>query len=300
FSVRRLTTEGDMDYIINLANEMGYAPIKTIKMASYNAARFFHLDHLIGSLTPGRYADIVLTDSLAKVNPLYVFKGGELIARDHQLLKNAQIDYSGMRTEGVPGLADLKPEDLDIRPIAVSEDGKEATVYLFDVFGRGHADFYREIQLPVENGKIVPVFQGQKLCRLSVIQRYAHGTRNVINGYFTGMYIGRGAVGTSFPAPVPYLAIAGMDSMEMWDCAQKIDQYSGACIAVENGEIKAKLPIEIYGMMADMTAQELLERTEAVDRAAAELGNDNTMGEPVVNKLLSLFISLHRFGFMKE
>lgn len=300
FSVHRLTTDGHMDYIINLANEMGFDPIKTIKMASFNAARFFHLDHVLGSLTPGRYADIVLTDSLAKVNPLYVFKGGELVAQDRKILKNATIDYTDMETEGVPGLGNLKQEELDVVPFRYSEDGKSAEVYLFDVFGRGHADFYKKIWLPVKDGKIVPEYNGQKLCRISVIQRYAHGERYIVNGYFTGMYIGRGAVGTSFPAPVPYLVVAGMDSSEMWYCAQEIDKYSGICIVSENNRIKAKLPIKIYGMMVNMPASELRENSDAIDEAVKELGNDNTIGEPVVNKLLSLFISLHRFGFMKE
>ena len=49
-----------------------------------------------------------------------------------------------------------------------------------------------------------------------------------------------------------------------------------------------------------MPASELRENSDAIDEAVKELGNDNTIGEPVVNKLLSLFISLHRFGFMKE
>ena len=48
-----------------------------------------------------------------------------------------------------------------------------------------------------------------------------------------------------------------------------------------------------------MTADELLAGSDAIDEAVKELGNDNTLGEPVVNKLLSLFISLHRFGFME-
>ena len=298
-SMHRMLTQGHMDYIINLSTEMGIDPIKAIKMASYNAARFFHRDHLIGSLTPGRYADIVLTDSLSHVRPLYVFKGGELVAKDGKLLKKPAIDYSDMRTSGIRGLGDLRQEELDIVPMQISEDGRLAEVYLFDVFGRGHADFYKKIWLPVKDGRIIPEYNGEKLCRLSVIRRYSDGKRHIINGYFTGMYVGRGAVGTSFPAPVPYLAVAGMDSSEMWFCAQEIDKYSGACVASEQNRVKAVLPIEIYGMMVDMTADELLAGSDAIDEAVKELGNDNTLGEPVVNKLLSLFISLHRFGFME-
>jgi adenine deaminase len=38
-------------------------------------------------------------------------------------------------------------------------------------------------------------------------------------------------------------------------------------------------------------------KTRAIDAALEDMGNRNE-GEPVVNKLLTLFISLDRFGFM--
>ena len=56
-------------------------------------------------------------------------------------------------------------------------------------------------------------------------------------------------------------------------------------------------PLEIYGVQANMNLDELLTATRDIDAALAAMGNHNE-GEPVVNKLLTLFISLDRFGFM--
>lgn len=297
-SIERLLKMGHMDWIISLCAEMGISPIKAIKMASYNTARSFHMEDQIGSLTPGRYADIVLTDSLSKINPLYVFKDGELIAKDKKLLRNADIDYSTMRTKGITGLDNLTPEQLDIIPLEVSEDGTKAKVYLFDVYGRGHAKFYQEVWVPMKDGKIIPQYEGEKLSRLSVIQRYANGKRHVVNGLFKGVYVDRGAVSTFWPAPTPYFVAVGQDSEELCYCAKEVDRYSGACIVTENKRLRSVMPLEIYGVMADMSVDELTSSAAAVDAALADLGNTNE-GEPVVNKLLSLFISLHRFRFME-
>ncbi|SEG24232.1 amidohydrolase family protein [Paenibacillus sp. UNC499MF] len=297
-SIERLLKMGHMDWIISLCTEMGIPPIKAIKMASYNTAKSFHMEDQIGSLTPGRFADIVLTDSLSKINPLYVFKDGELIAKDKKMLKNADIDYSSMRTKGKPGLDDLSPEQLDIVPLEISEDGTQAKVYLFDVYGRGHAKFYHEVWVPLKDGKVIPEYEGEKYSRLSVIQRYANGKRHVVNGLFKGVSIERGAVATFWPAPKPYFVVVGQDSEEMCCCAKEVDQYSGACIVTENKISKAVMPLEIYGVMADMTVNELTSSADAIDAALEEFGNRNE-GEPVVNKLLSLFISLHRFRFME-
>ena len=136
------------------------------------------------------------------------------------------------------------------------------------------------------------------MSRLSVIKRYAEGERHIVNGLFKGVRISEGAVCTSFPAPTPYMVVVGNDSDEMCYCAKEVDKYSGACIVTSNKEVKQLMPIEIYGMMADMSVDELIGYADAIDQELEHLGNKNE-GEPVVNKLLSLFISLHRFRFME-
>ncbi|WP_144224060.1 amidohydrolase family protein [Mesorhizobium amorphae] len=297
-SIERLQKMGHMDWIISLCADMGINPIKAIKMATYNTARSFHMDDQIGSLTPGRFADIVLTDSLSRINPLYVFKDGELIAEGGKLLRNADIDYSGMRTAGRPGLDDLTPQALDIVPLEISADGSQAKVLLFDVYGRGHAKFHQEIWVPFRNGKVVQEHDGKTLSRLCVVQRYADGNRHIVSGLFKGVNVNRGAVATFWPAPTPYFVVVGQDSEEMCHCLKQVDRYSGACIVTDNKVEKAVMPLEIHGVMADMTVDELTSSAAAIDAALEAMGNRNE-GEPVVNKLLSLFISLHRFRFME-
>lgn len=296
-SVERLLTMGHMDWIISLCVEMGFNPIHAIKMATYNTARSFHMEDQLGSLTPGRFADIVLTDSLSKINPLYVFKDGELVAKDRKLLRNAAIDYSGMCKTGIPGLEALTPEQLEITPLEVCADGSQAKVLLFDVYGRGHAKFFQEVWVPLHHGKVVAELDGVKLSRLSVVQRYADGKRHVVNGLFNGVHVDRGAVSTFWPAPKPYFVAVGQDSAEMCHCLKQVDTYAGACIVTENRTVKAVMPLDIYGVMANMSVPELTAAAASIDGALEDLGNRNE-GEPVVNKLLSLFISLHRFRFM--
>ncbi|NBN65458.1 amidohydrolase family protein [Pannonibacter tanglangensis] len=296
-SVERLLKSGHMDWIIGVCADMGINPIHAIKMATYNTARSFHMEDQIGSLTPGKFADIVLTDSLSRINPRYVFKDGELVAKDRKLLKNAEIDYSGMCKAGVPGLDTLRAEQLDIVPLEISADGTQAKVYLFDVYGRGHARFFQEVWVPYRDGQVVPELDGVRYSRISVVQRYPRGERHVVNGLFKGVSIDRGAVATFWPAPKPYFVAIGNDSAEMCHCLKQVDGYSGACVVTENLQQKAVMPLEIYGVMANMTVAELTAAAGAIDAALEEMGNRNE-GEPVVNKLLSLFISLHRFRFM--
>ncbi|MFB7718807.1 adenine deaminase C-terminal domain-containing protein [Nocardia sp. NPDC056100] len=297
-SVDRVLRLGHIDWVISLAIEMGMAPIQAIKMGTLYTARSFHRDRDLGSLSPGRFADIVLTDSLSKINPRFVFKGGKLVAQDRKLIAPAGIDYSVLTKQARPGLGDLRSEQLDLVPLEISEDGTQAKVLLFDVYGRGHLKFAQEVWVPFRDGVVVPEYEGAQLNRISVVQRYTDGERHVVNGLFKGVSIERGAVSTFWPAPSAYFVVVGSDSAEMHENLSQLDALVGGCIVTEDGESKAVLPLNFYGVMADMDLAELVEATRSIDDALAKLGNHNE-GEPVVNKLLTLFISLDRFGFMK-
>ncbi|MGY0498509.1 adenine deaminase C-terminal domain-containing protein [Nocardia sp. FBN12] len=297
-SVDRVLRHGHIDWVISLAVEMGMAPIQAIKMGTLYAARSFHKDRDLGSLSPGRFADIVLTDSLSKINPRYVFKGGKLVAADRRLLEPVGIDYSILAKQPRPGLGDLRAEQLDLAPIEVSEDGTQAKVLLFDVYGRGHLKFAQEVWVPFRDGVVVPELDGVRLNRISVVQRYADGARHTVNALFKGVSLDHGAVSTFWPAPSAYFVVVGTDSAEMFDNLGQLDGLVGGCVVTEDGQTKAVLPLDFYGVMADMNLTELVDATRSIDDALAKLGNRNE-GEPVVNKLLTLFISLDRFGFMK-
>lgn len=297
-SVDRVLKRGHIDWVISLAIEMGLDPIKAIKMGTLYAARSFNKDADFGSLAPGRYADIVLTDSLAKIEPRYVFKGGELVAKDRKLLVSLDaLDYSGMVQQARPGLAGLEAEQLEIAPLEISTDGTQAKVLVFDVYGRGHLKFADEVWVPYAGGQIVPEVDGEHLSRISVVQRYADGERHIVNGLFKGVHVDRGAVSVFWPAPYPYFVSVGASAEEMRDNLLRLDQQVGGCLVTDGQQDLASLALDIYGVMADTNLDGLLGATRQIDAALEDLGNRNE-GEPVVNKLLTLFISLDRFGFM--
>ena len=89
---------GAMDYNIRNAIRSGAPTGKLFLMASYNTARHFNIDHLVGSIAPGRYADVVLLRDIEKVQIDRVYANGKLAAshkdNDYKyLLPIPKIDY---------------------------------------------------------------------------------------------------------------------------------------------------------------------------------------------------------------
>lgn len=59
-----LDSEGHIDHHVRKAISLGVKPMAAYRMATLNAASYYRLDHLIGSITPGKLADLLILDNL--------------------------------------------------------------------------------------------------------------------------------------------------------------------------------------------------------------------------------------------
>jgi adenine deaminase len=81
-----LTSKGYMDFVIQEAIGCGLDPIDAIKMSTLNPARYLKLDGDVGSIAPGRIADILLLDDITHPTPGTVIEKGRVVAKDGNLL----------------------------------------------------------------------------------------------------------------------------------------------------------------------------------------------------------------------
>ena len=61
--------------MVRRQSRYGIAPVTALRMATLNAAEWFGL-HDRGAVAPGRRADLIVFDDLAKLMPEMVFAGG--------------------------------------------------------------------------------------------------------------------------------------------------------------------------------------------------------------------------------
>ena len=77
-----LVNEGHMDRVVRHAIACGLKPITAIQMASLNTATHFGLERELGSITPGRRADLILTSDLATLPIELVIGQGRVLAEN--------------------------------------------------------------------------------------------------------------------------------------------------------------------------------------------------------------------------
>lgn len=59
-----MDSEGHIDHHIREAIKLGVDKMKAYRMATLNPATYYRLDHLIGSVTPAKLADLLILDNL--------------------------------------------------------------------------------------------------------------------------------------------------------------------------------------------------------------------------------------------
>jgi adenine deaminase len=77
---------GFVDHLVRLALAEGVPPVDAYRMVTLNPAAYYGKDADLGSLAPGRYADVLLLEDLAEPRPRAVLARGRLAARDGRLL----------------------------------------------------------------------------------------------------------------------------------------------------------------------------------------------------------------------
>ena len=80
-----LINEGHLDHIVRCAVKEGLDPIKAIQYVTINVATCFRMDHEMGSITPGKCADIVFFDDLQDIRITRTMIDGDVVAENGQM-----------------------------------------------------------------------------------------------------------------------------------------------------------------------------------------------------------------------
>ncbi|HZO61812.1 MAG TPA: adenine deaminase [Gaiellaceae bacterium] len=269
-----IESDGHMDRVVRRAIESGIDPLVAIQMATVNGAEYFGMRHDLGSIAPGRLADILFVEDLRDFRPHRVLADGRELG-ELPPFSYPQEAYRSIRLGRLLGEADLKipAEGASVRVRAVGvESGRVTTEHLF-------AD------LPVVDGA-VRASADADVAKLASIER--HGGPGTIGlGFVKGLGLRRGAVASTIAHDNHNLLVAGMDDADMLFAVDRLVEAGGGMVAVAGGEVLALVELPIAGLMSDRPVSELAARTIALKEAYAELGS------PVENPaMIFSFLSL--------
>jgi adenine deaminase len=262
--------EGHIDYMVNRAIEMGLDPIRAIQMATLNAAEHFRLEQRIGSLTPGREADILLTSRLDLIQPTHVFFGGQLVARDGKMvIPVAPENYPSWFFDTVHVTRGRQAADFRL---PAPTDAPTARVNVIEISGEQILNQWGQAELPVQDGRVM-MNPAADLLKLAVVER--HGKNGNIGITFVkGFGLKRGALASSVSHDHHNIVIVGTNDEDMAVCVRAVAAMHGGLVVAAGGEVLASLPLPLGGLMSDRPVGEVIDRLNTLNDLAHHLGSE--------------------------
>ncbi len=258
--------EGHIDYMINRAIDLGLDPVTAIQMATVNAAVHFRVDGELGSLAPGRWADIVLADELRHIEPTHVFYKGELVAQDGELVKAPEsVSYPAWFSSTMQVTRGTKGEDFRLE-----HPGSQAEVKVIDLYPVQIINRAEKALLKVEDGNVVGDPE-QDVLKIAVVERYGKNG-NIGISFVKGFGMKRGAIASSVAHDHHNIIVAGTNERDIACCVRAVQEMQGGLVVAADDRVLGKMPLPLGGLMSELNAKEAIAVLDEVTEIYHDLG----------------------------
>ncbi|MGI6596628.1 MAG: adenine deaminase [bacterium] len=263
-----LLTVGHLNHVVRRAIEEGVNPIRAIQMATLNAAECFGVSRDLGSIAPGRCADILFVPDLAAFEPEIVMVDGEIVAKQGRLLVELPPYPYPEWVQNSVQIKDTLTEADFLIPAPVASG--PVAVRVIEIMEAKVGTLSRRAQVEARQGKLY-ADPAQDLAKVASIERHSgSGTRGL--GYVTGFGFTRGAVASTVGHDSHNLLVVGTDEADMAVAGNTLVACGGGMVAVRNGTVLALLPLPIAGLMSPEPVEKVDNQVQALEAAFRELG----------------------------
>ena len=278
-----LLNKGHLDYIIRRAIEEGVNPLTAIQMATINAAYCFEAQNDLGSISPGKFADILLISDLSRVKVDKVIFNGELVAENYKVLidipKESYPDYA-KKTMNLR--KKLEPSDFTIK----SEKDK-VKIRVMEIIEAKVGTYHRIFEADSINGEI-KADMNRDILKAAVVERH-NATGTIGKGFVKGFGFKCGAIASTVSHDAHNLLIVGTNDEDMAVAGNALTECGGGMVVVKDGKITAINPLPVAGLISEDSAEDVAERVAQIEHGWKELGC-NLISPFMTNALLALAV----------
>ena len=262
-----LVNEGHMNRVVRHAIACGCDPVIALQMATINTATHFGLEREIGSIAPGRRADVILTSDLTKL-PIE-----EVIARGQTVAKNGKItvdcphyNWPADARDTVHMGKHLDDSDFAIRAPSGKNSVRAKVIGVVENQAPTEA---LTAELPVVDGLV----EGKDdVYQIALVERH-QGTGKVVNGFVSGFgYQGRMAMASTVAHDSHHMIVVGTDREMMAAAANRLGEVGGGVTVWKDGAELALVELPIAGLMSDSPAIEVAAKADQMVAAMADCG----------------------------
>jgi adenine deaminase len=272
-SPESLVEEGHLNFVVRHAIQQGVRPVTVFQMATLNTAERFGVWRDVGSVTPGRCADIILLDgNLADVNVTLTVAAGHVVAEEGRMVADLPaFEYPDYALETVKLQGPIADETFDVRaPEGLAAGSGRVRARSMRVV-ENHVETKEEwVELAVEDG-LVRLDPNDDVAKICVIERHGK-TGEHRTGFVSGLgFDGPAALATTVAHDSHNLMVMGNSEALMARAARAVADEGGGVAVAARGELTL-LPLPVAGLMSPEPYEEVAQRSKAIGAALAGAG----------------------------
>ncbi|MGY3717695.1 adenine deaminase C-terminal domain-containing protein [Sutcliffiella cohnii] len=236
---------GIIDRLIAIALEQGVDPINAYKMASFNAAKHFKVEHIHGSVSTGRIANLNILTDINNPTPLAVLANGKWVKKEGKLVESAfaQVNWDMLGLSKLNLDWDLCMDDLQFSMALglsmVNDVILKPYSVLVDVSGE-------ELAIDDDQSFLMLMDRHGKWRINTIIQGFDRGIGGLVSSY----------------SNTGDIVIIGKNKNDMIVAFSRMKELGGGMVLVENGEVITEIPLPLDGVMSQKNLEELIVEEE--------------------------------------
>ena len=202
-----------------------------LQMATINTATHFGLERELGSIAPGRRADVILTSDLKTLPIEHVIARGQTVARNGVCEVDCPHYDWPRHARSTVHMGPLKTAEAF--EIKAPEGANTVRANVIGVIENQAPTKALKADLPVQDGLVETTDQGD-ICQIALVERH-RATGGVVNGFVSGFgYEGKMAMASTVAHDSHHMIVVGTDRDMMAAAANRLAswQISSASIPV--------------------------------------------------------------------
>lgn len=262
-----LVHEGHMNRVVRHAIACGCDPLVAIQMATINTATHFGLERELGSIAPGRRADVILTSDLRTLPINAVFAHGVKVAEGGQMTATCPHyawPKAARETVNMGG-----PKTAADFAIPAPAGAERVTARVIGVVENQAPTRALTAELAVTGGLVEA--QGD-VAQIALVERH-RATGQVVNAFVSGFgYRGRMALASTVAHDSHHMIVVGTCRDQMALAANRLAEVGGGVTLWRDGQEMALVELPIAGLMSDSPAREVADKAQGLVAAMADCG----------------------------
>jgi len=253
-----LVYDGHMNRVVRHAIAQGVKPVTAIQMATINTAQHFGVERELGSIAPGRRADLIVTSDIASLPIEMVFARGQLLAENGILVADIPAyDYPESAKNTVKLGKVLAATDFDIP----ANDVDKVDVRVIGVVENQAPTKALQRNLPVSEG-IVQMDRTADVCQIALVERH-RATGAVVNAFVSGFgYDTDCAMASTVAHDSHHMIVVGTNKADMAQAANRLHEVGGGIVLIAGGSEIALVELPVAGLMSDERAEVVADKAK--------------------------------------